>query len=167
MAADLPYNGTEGYVDRPTSQARAEAEVMSGRAPTRRARILALLEDRAGVGATWREASLTLEGREHHSGFTSSLSTLHKAGKVVALTETRGKCSVYVLPKYVGGRETVPRAYVRRRPPTVPTSVMAAALAMEDWANREEGPSAHSLLCLAPEWAHLRTLIDHAKGTTP
>lgn len=155
----LPYDGTEGFVDRPTSKDRARAEATSGRSATRQESIVALLRRRGARGATWREASLAIESREHHSGFTSSLSTLHAAGKVAALTEERDHCAVYVLPEYVGERPTQPRAYVRRRAAKPTAAVRAAADRLEKWAGNAE----HSLFLDVPDLGDLRALIAYVR----
>jgi hypothetical protein len=159
----LPYDGTEGFVPRETSEARARAEAESGRSETRQQRIMGLLRMRGSYGATWREASTHIEDRLHHSGFTSSLSTLHKTGRVAALAEQREHCNVYVLPEYVGERETVARSYVRAKPPRLTPEVAAATLTVEGWmAENKRG----GMLVTAPDWTAVQTLIDHARGGT-
>lgn len=45
-------------------------------------------------------------------------------------------------------------------------NVQEALASIETWADREEGPSAASMLALAPNWDDLRTLINHLKGTS-
>jgi hypothetical protein len=43
-----------------------------------------------------------------HGSVSRVLSDLHKAGLLCRLSEVRNRCKVYVLPEYVGGRETEP-----------------------------------------------------------
>lgn len=65
-----------------------------------------LLEHREQLGVTWKELA-AVEGWGH--GSTSRvLSDLHRTGHAARLTEKRDRCAVYVLPVYVGDRETEP-----------------------------------------------------------
>jgi len=90
---DLPYLGTEGYVTRPASIARANSNVRSGVAQQRQTMIMnALLDYPEGV--TWVELGERLH--LHHGQVSSTLSVLHAAGKIFALRETRNRCHPYV-----------------------------------------------------------------------
>lgn len=58
-------------------------------------------------GLTYRELCGIADW--HHGQSSHVLSVLHKAGLAARLTERRNRCLVYVLPEYVGGRDTQPQ----------------------------------------------------------
>lgn len=45
---------------------------------------------------------------EHHGTISGALSNLHQKGLVARLKERRSRCQVYVVPEFVGDRETAP-----------------------------------------------------------
>lgn len=102
----LPYGGTSGHAGTDTSRDRALAEDQDGTTADRQRRTLAALADAAHYGQTWRE--LADATGLHHGSASSSLSILHKEGKIARLTETRDRCKVYVQPDAVDGRDTEP-----------------------------------------------------------
>lgn len=108
----LTYGGTEGSSGSDASHERAAAEAASGAATDRQALILAELRAAGSAGLTWREMAENT-GR-HHGQVTGSLSNLHRDLKVARLTAKRGRCSIYVLPEFVGSRATVPQGRVSR-----------------------------------------------------
>jgi len=66
-------------------------------------------------GVTYKEllASGRFDG-EGHGSASGALTRLHADGVIARLTEKRARCSVYVLPAYLGGREHEPyRSYTR------------------------------------------------------
>jgi hypothetical protein len=118
--AALPYAGTSGWSGSETSRATAVDQDNDGRTLDKQQRTLTILAyehvvDRStnppryvgrSYGYTWRELD-NATGWGH--GSTSRvLSDLHKAGLLARLSEVRNRCKVYVLPEYVGGRETEP-----------------------------------------------------------
>ena len=69
-------------------------------------------------GLTWEQLA-RLTGW-HHGTASGVLSTLHRAGKVERLVRKRNRRSIYVLPWYVAGRETVkPKPNPRQCPECV------------------------------------------------
>jgi hypothetical protein len=65
-----------------------------------------------GIANTLGEQGLTVvDLREitdlHHGQASSALSTLHRLGQLAMLAERRDRCHVYVVPKYIGERDTV------------------------------------------------------------
>lgn len=62
---------------------------------------------RGEFGMTWRE--LAMQRGWHHGQASSTLSVLHKDGKLARLQQRRAGCSVYVLPEHVADRETTAR----------------------------------------------------------
>ena len=60
--------------------------------------------ERGRAGVTWREVAEDL--KVHHGTASGALSVLHQRGHIARLTETRGKCKVYVLTSLVGNRDT-------------------------------------------------------------
>lgn len=107
---ELPYGGeshpNSGHAGSSTSRERAEHEDASGTTADRQAAVLDMLAESKEVGTT------VVVVRDHlgihHGKASSALSVLHKAGRIERLSETRGRCKVYVLPQYVNGRQTEP-----------------------------------------------------------
>lgn len=108
---------TSGHSGSDTSRERARQEVDTGIASQRQWEVLRLLGRNTagleGLHIRGREEGLTVrEVRErtgwHHGQASSTLSVLHKAGKIARLEQSRDRCKVYVLPEYVGARATEP-----------------------------------------------------------
>lgn len=79
-----------------------------GETVTRRlAQVLELIEFQGILGGTVAEVREYY--RLHHGQASSALSTLHQQGRIVRLAEKRQRCSVYVTPGNVAGRDTVAR----------------------------------------------------------
>ena len=107
----LPYEeadgtATAGWSGSDTSHERATREAADGTASARQRRALLHLRRFDSVGVTWRELA-DMEGW-HHGQSSGVLSVLHKTGRIARLKERRQRSQVYVLPQYVGGRETAP-----------------------------------------------------------
>lgn len=103
----LPYAGTSGWRGSSASRDRAVSEDKSGKTSARQQEALDYLDSRRTWGATWKELS---DYTGWHAGQSSGcLSVLHLEGVIVRLTERRNRCSVYVLPEYVRGREVSER----------------------------------------------------------
>lgn len=125
----LPYPDedgtmTGGWSGSETSHERAKTEARNGTLQQRQQEVLNMVARKRFAGATWREVSSTLG--LHHGQASGALSNLHKGGRVVRLTQKRGKCAIYVYPEYVEGRSVAP--YGRRTPasPEVGTDVQSA-----------------------------------------
>jgi hypothetical protein len=104
--AALPYSGTGGHSGSTASKDMAEQEAADGTVAARQREILnriALSGPRGETVADLRDA-----GANHHGKASSTLTTLHKVGKIARLAERRDRCSIYVLPEHVEGRTTVP-----------------------------------------------------------
>lgn len=101
-----PYPGiiaTAGHSGTKTSEARAVEEVITGEATERQLIALSALDGAGTLGLTWKELD---DISFHHHGRTSSaLTSLHQIGRITRLSLVRNRCLVYVLPKYVDGRE--------------------------------------------------------------
>ena len=111
----LPYPGeppTQGWSGSTASRDRAEIEALDGTVTRRQRQALELLRLRADRGVTVVE--FRHETGLHHGQASSVLSVLHKVGRIARLTERRDRASIYVLPEYVGGRETARRATNKR-----------------------------------------------------
>jgi len=102
----LPYDGTEGFSGSDTSAERARREASDGTASERQRGVLDFLQGTQVHGATWGEVAFALD--LHHGQASASLSSLHQADRIVRLKERRGRSQIYVLPQYVGDRETAP-----------------------------------------------------------
>jgi hypothetical protein len=102
----LPYAGTSGWSGSDASRERAEERDRSGKTATTQQMILDRMTRLGPDGQTikdLREAYRT----EHHGTLSGALTALHKAGRIARLTEKRDRCSIYVAPEFVNGRETV------------------------------------------------------------
>lgn len=110
----LPYGGTSGHAGSETSKQRAVSDDTSGRTGARQRTTLRLLGNAGAYGLTYRE--LGDRTGWHHGQSSGVLSGLHKAGRIVRLTETRGRCKVYCLPlsSTVLGRPTEQPSKVAR-----------------------------------------------------
>lgn len=99
-----PYAGTSGWSGSDASRERAEDEDATGVTTQRQKLVLSTVHSRGEHGLTWRE--LAASTGWHHGQATGALSNLHKAGLICRLKdEKRDRCSVYVLPEQVVGRE--------------------------------------------------------------
>lgn len=104
----LPYGNppTQGWSGSETSKERAERDASSGIAAERQRRVLTYARVGGRDGVTVAEVRA---GTGWHHGISSStLSVLHKDGKLARLRERRARCAIYVLPENVAGRETAP-----------------------------------------------------------
>ena len=101
---ELPYNGSSGWSGTDTSRERAITADSSGDTKDRQQRVISMLQNRGGHGATWKE--IADRTGWHHGTASGALSVLHKSEKIARLTQKRDKCRIYVLPEYVYGRET-------------------------------------------------------------
>lgn len=117
----LPYGGTSGHAGTDTSRDRALAEDQDGTTADRQRRTMNALVDAVHYGRTWRE--LAAVTGLHHGSASSSLSILHKEGKIARLAETRDRCKVYVHLDFVEGRPTEPYGNPTR--PTVAQMIAA------------------------------------------
>lgn len=70
--------------------------------------VMLLLRDAAFAGLTGHEANDGI-GKPRQTTGQSALSTLHLAGHVERLVQTRNNQKVYVLPEYLSGRPTEER----------------------------------------------------------
>jgi hypothetical protein len=99
----LPYAGNSGWSGSAPSRERAEDLDKSGITIKRQQFVLSELLVSGKYGITWRELDMHFS---HHGVSTALLSVLHKVGAIQRLSERRNRCSVYVLPEFVYGRET-------------------------------------------------------------
>ena len=110
----LVYRGTEGWSGTETSRDRAEEEVRTGRATDRQRFTLLVLAQAGARGVTSAECRhrwpRSPDGRKewHHGSWSSSLTNLHKDGRIARLVETRDKCHIYVHWAYVNERPLLP-----------------------------------------------------------
>lgn len=121
----LPYAGTAGYSGSETSEAAARTEAADGTVEDRQRVAVRLLRATAAHGMTVAEFRATTG--LHHGKASSTMTTLHKEGHVCRLLERRSNYAVYVLPEFVGDRETA--AQGRRDP---------VDEALQEWLARDE-----------------------------
>lgn len=157
--AALPYAGTEGYAGSDTSKERAVNDVVSGTASKRQRYILILAgraKEKGITVAELRDASL------HHGRVSGALSSLHKVGKLMRLSEVRGRCKVYVLPEYVNGRPTEAHGVVHKADKE---TLEAAKLIEERLARNEDYDALFGIELEEDEYTlALRRLVDYAQG---
>lgn len=109
----LPYAGTSGHGGNGPSLERALREDADGTTTMRQGVALSYLRQVGEWGATWKEFG---DEFGYHAGQSSGvLSVLHKEGRIVRLKNRRDRCSVYVMPEFVQGRETSPHGSHRER----------------------------------------------------
>jgi hypothetical protein len=106
---ELPYGGdlgpNSGWSGSDTSKARARVNDESGKTSKNQLLALRLASTGGEFGVTVAEQTKAMEV-PHHGTASGTLSTLHKSGRLCRLSETRGGQKVYVLPEFVGGRDT-------------------------------------------------------------
>ena len=100
--AVLPYAGTSGWSGSETSKKRAVDNDKNGKTKEIQTSTLWELFFMADRGVTWKELAETYGW--HHGTASGVLSTLHKAGKIVRLQQTRNRCAIYVLDTWIQGR---------------------------------------------------------------
>jgi hypothetical protein len=93
-----PYNGTGGYVERPSSIARAVQEVDDGTLSRRQQAVLQLLNNAGKNGCIWKAVGQQLN--LHHGQASGVLSNLHKAGEVFMLRKKVMRCHPYVAKQF-------------------------------------------------------------------
>jgi hypothetical protein len=155
----LPYAGTEGFAGSEASKKAAIDAVIHGTASKRQRYVLILAgraKERGVTVAELRDASL------HHGRVSGALSVLHKVGKLARLKETRGKCSIYVLPEYVNGRPTSPHGVIHK----ADKETVDAAETVEAWLRRND--DADALFDFDPEDEPIALamwrLVNYAQG---
>lgn len=79
-------------------------EDRDGTTSQRQQKVLHALYESGIAGLTWKDLSDQLGW--HHGQASGALSVLHKSGHIERLSERRNRCSIYVLSKYVNGRDT-------------------------------------------------------------
>jgi hypothetical protein len=102
-----PYAGTSGWKGSEASRDRAVQDDADGTTSKRQKETLVSLGAAGIRGLTWKDLS-EITGW-HHGQSSGCLSVLHLEGLVARLKERRNRCSIYVLPAFVNGRETSER----------------------------------------------------------
>ncbi len=99
----LPYAGTSGWKGSEASRDRAYADDADGTTSLRQRTALRHVWNQEFRGLTWKELG---EIENIHAGQSSGvLSVLHKEGMIVRLKEKRNRCSIYVAPDFIRGRD--------------------------------------------------------------
>lgn len=102
-----PYAGTSGWKGSEASRDRALEDDADGTTSKRQKQTLVALGTAGIRGLTWKDLS-EITGW-HHGQSSGCLSVLHLESMVARLKERRNRCSIYVLPAFVNGRETSER----------------------------------------------------------
>lgn len=103
IQGELTYAGTSGHSGTDTSRdraARQDNDGTTGRIQRMVQRALSIAGER---GMTVAELRHYIKDA-HHGQVSSALTNLHRAGKIVRLSEKRDRCKVYVLRGYEAGR---------------------------------------------------------------
>ena len=113
---ELPYAGTSGFAaGSPASEARARDDDAEAVTSKRQRATLTLARTMGAEGVTWREVASFFGW--HHGQASGVLSVLHMTGRLARLGPPRRlRCSVYVTPEFVLGRETEPHGSARKAP---------------------------------------------------
>lgn len=105
----LPYGNDDepnsGHSGSDTSAERAKRRDSSGATAKIQGKIMGKISASDFDGVTVSELRDALPDT-HHGTISGSLSNLHAGGRIARLTEKRGGCKIYVLPRYTGSRET-------------------------------------------------------------
>ena len=102
-----PYANTSGWRGSEASRERVIEDDNNGTTGLRQKQTLIALNQSGYSGLTWKELG---ELFNWHAGQSSGcLSVLHLEGMVARLTEKRNRCSVYVIPEFVNGRNITER----------------------------------------------------------
>lgn len=113
-AISLGYAGTSGHQQAATSRDAILDDDTNGVTSKAQRYALILARQNGTRGVTIAELR-EKHGTLHHGKMSSALTNLHKDGRLVALTERRLKCGIYVLPEFVHhGAETRPYKPNRR-----------------------------------------------------
>lgn len=138
------YHGTRGHSGGDTSKDAAIAERDKGTTSEMMRRVKILVDAADFAGITSAELRAAMPG-EHHGRITSALTKLHIAGEIVALTERRGNCGIYVMPGWVLRREVRPyrRQNVRLQVEDVQSLLLEHRLGY---------PIGRDLICVCRAW---------------
>lgn len=118
-----PYAGTSGWRGSEASLQRVLFDDADGSTAYRQNAAMEYLKNRRLVGISWKEFG---ELENLHAGQASAaLSVLHKEGLILRLVEKRNRCSIYVLPIYVAGRETSQRQNQGKKKSEVCAEILA------------------------------------------
>jgi len=99
----LPYAGTSGFAGSTSSEERARRDDANGTTTRRQRQVLDHLARQGVYGATWKDIASWFDW--HHGQASGALSVLHKTDVIARLAERRDRCAIYVLPRFVDGRE--------------------------------------------------------------
>lgn len=143
----LPYRGGSGHVAVDTSVERQQRQDADGSTAATQAFVVGQVADAGDTGLTVGELREIGFGRFHHGRISGALSDLHKAGRLAALTERRGRAHVYVLPEHVEGREVRP---FRGNRPKIDRADLLAVMTTHRMV---PNPSSHlGWSCLQGDW---------------
>lgn len=103
----VPYGEQgSGHAGNDTSRERQEREDALGTTAWRQAQVLGAIATAASAGVTVMEIEKDFD--LHHGQASSALSHLHRAGHVARLKMRRSKQEIYVLPRFINGRDESP-----------------------------------------------------------
>lgn len=101
---ETPYAGTSGFSGSDTSERRVRRDDADGTTAAGQQAALDVLAHLMGHGITVGEFARS--HNVHHGKASAALSVLHKTGRIKRLAQVRKGAKVYVLPEWVGGRDT-------------------------------------------------------------
>jgi DNA-binding MarR family transcriptional regulator len=141
---------TAGWSGSEASHDRAIEERDNGTVTERQKWVLGYLMVFGSHGLTVQE--VREESGWHHGQASSTLSVLHKEGRIARLKERRNRCHVYVLPQYVNDREVQPHGRKKRNPLTDYQTAVLRSVSLD----LTQG--------LAPRKREVQVLVDILKG---
>jgi hypothetical protein len=100
----LTYAGTSGWSGSDASRERVYRDDRSGRTAGVQHEVLSTALRHGSIGVTIAELRDYFP-QHHHGSLSSALTNLHRDGRLARLVEQRNRCSIYVVPDAVNGRE--------------------------------------------------------------
>lgn len=101
-----PYNNTSGHNQSETSRERAEWRDNTGITANNQIKVMKYLDKAGPYGVIYHDLNDLFGWGSQNS--SNVLSNLHAVGEIVRIKERRNRCYVYVLERFVEGREVSP-----------------------------------------------------------
>lgn len=114
METIKPYAGTSGWSGTEASRDRALERDANGRTSATQSQVLTYVSNSGPGGATIADIRAAFPS-QHHGTLSGALTALHKGGRVLRLTTRRNRCSVYIAPQFLLGRDVVPPTRIKQR----------------------------------------------------
>lgn len=159
-----PYAGTSGWSGTAASEERARSRDADGKTLSVQSRVHTLVALGGMSGRTIAEIRDRAPD-EHHGTLSGALTALHKAGKILRLTEQRDRCSVYVCPQFLHDRQVI-SPITSRKGINVSTltaerdSLLAVIASVRELADEWSAPESHR----SDAWLRQRDAADQIRA---